>query len=162
MANTMTPAQQQAAAQAAAMEAVLARQKADAKNPKTGGPAPEMPVVGGTPNVSPADKAKYAAEIAKKMAANKPVPVVPPKPVVPPVQPKPVEPKPPKIVAPPPVFTPTFSPTEPQTPSHFYYKKGGAVRSKPQTKFASGGSVGGASRRGDGIAQRGKTKGRMC
>jgi len=41
-------------------------------------------------------------------------------------------------------------------------KRGGAVRSKPQTKFASGGSVGGASRRGDGIAQRGKTKGRMC
>ena len=41
-------------------------------------------------------------------------------------------------------------------------KRGGAVRSKPQTKFASGGSVGSASRRGDGIAQRGKTKGRMC
>ena len=41
-------------------------------------------------------------------------------------------------------------------------KRGGAVRKKPQTKFASGGSVGGASRRGDGIAQRGKTKGRMC
>lgn len=42
------------------------------------------------------------------------------------------------------------------------YRRGGAVRNKPQTKFASGGSVGGASRRGDGIAQRGKTKGRMC
>jgi len=41
-------------------------------------------------------------------------------------------------------------------------KRGGAVRKKMQTKFASGGSVGGASRRGDGIAQRGKTKGRMC
>ena len=33
--------------------------------------------------------------------------------------------------------------------------KGGAI------KMASGGSTGGASRRGDGIAQRGKTKGRM-
>jgi hypothetical protein len=41
-------------------------------------------------------------------------------------------------------------------------KRGGAVRNKPQTKFASGGSVGSASKRGDGIAQRGKTKGRMC
>jgi len=37
-------------------------------------------------------------------------------------------------------------------------KKGGAVKAK---KMASGGSVNSASRRGDGIAQRGKTKGRM-
>lgn len=36
-------------------------------------------------------------------------------------------------------------------------KKGGAVK-----KMASGGSVNSASKRGDGIAQRGKTKGRMC
>ena len=36
-------------------------------------------------------------------------------------------------------------------------KRGGAVK-----KMASGGSVGSASRRADGIAQRGKTKGRMC
>jgi len=35
-----------------------------------------------------------------------------------------------------------------------FMKKGGAVK-----KMASGGS---ASKRGDGIAQRGKTKGRMC
>lgn len=35
--------------------------------------------------------------------------------------------------------------------------KGGAVK-----KMASGGSVSSASKRGDGIAQRGKTKGRMC
>ena len=40
-------------------------------------------------------------------------------------------------------------------------KRGGAVRSKPQTKFSSGGSVGSTSRRGDGIAQRGKTRGTM-
>jgi hypothetical protein len=37
------------------------------------------------------------------------------------------------------------------------FKKGGKVK-----KMASGGSVNSASRRGDGIAQRGKTKGRMC
>lgn len=36
-------------------------------------------------------------------------------------------------------------------------KKGGSVK-----KMASGGSVNSASKRGDGIAQRGKTKGRMC
>ena len=36
-------------------------------------------------------------------------------------------------------------------------KKGGSVK-----KMASGGSVSSASRRADGIAQRGKTKGRMC
>jgi hypothetical protein len=35
-------------------------------------------------------------------------------------------------------------------------KRGGAVK-----KMASGGSVS-ASRRGDGIAQRGKTRGKMC
>jgi hypothetical protein len=38
----------------------------------------------------------------------------------------------------------------------FSFKRGGAVK-----KMASGGSVS-ASRRGDGIAQRGKTRGRMC
>jgi hypothetical protein len=37
------------------------------------------------------------------------------------------------------------------------YKRGGAVK-----KMASGGKVSSASSRGDGIAQRGKTKGRMC
>jgi len=44
------------------------------------------------------------------------------------------------------------------------FKKGGKTkaRAKPMQKFASGGSVSSASKRGDGIAQRGKTKGRMC
>jgi hypothetical protein len=37
-------------------------------------------------------------------------------------------------------------------------KKGGAVKSK---SYAKGGTVSSASKRGDGIAQRGKTKGRM-
>jgi len=41
-------------------------------------------------------------------------------------------------------------------------KRGGAVKTKQPTKFASGGSVSSASKRGDGIAQRGKTKGKMC
>ena len=39
-------------------------------------------------------------------------------------------------------------------------KKGGAVK-KPVARYASGGSVGSASKRGDGIATKGKTKGRM-
>lgn len=39
-------------------------------------------------------------------------------------------------------------------------KKGGSVRNKPAAKFSSGGSTSKASSRGDGIAQRGKTKGR--
>ena len=38
-----------------------------------------------------------------------------------------------------------------------YFKKGGATK-----KMASGGKVSSASSRGDGIAQRGKTKGRIC
>ena len=39
-------------------------------------------------------------------------------------------------------------------------KRGGSVRSKPAAKFSSGGSTKKTSSRGDGIAQRGKTKGR--
>jgi hypothetical protein len=38
-----------------------------------------------------------------------------------------------------------------------YYKKGGAVKG-----YASGGSVSSASKRADGIATKGKTRGRMC
>jgi len=38
-----------------------------------------------------------------------------------------------------------------------YYKKGGAVKG-----YASGGSVSSASKRADGIAIKGKTRGRMC
>jgi hypothetical protein len=41
-------------------------------------------------------------------------------------------------------------------------KRGGAVRGKSETKYSSGGSTSKASSRGDGIAQRGKTKGKMC
>jgi hypothetical protein len=37
------------------------------------------------------------------------------------------------------------------------YKKGGAVK-----KMASGGMVSSASKRADGIAQKGKTRGKMC
>ena len=42
----------------------------------------------------------------------------------------------------------------------FGMKRGGSVRNKPATKFSSGGSVSKASSRGDGIAQRGKTRGK--
>jgi hypothetical protein len=38
-------------------------------------------------------------------------------------------------------------------------KKGGAIKAK---KMASGGSVGSASKRADGIATKGKTKGKIC
>jgi hypothetical protein len=41
-------------------------------------------------------------------------------------------------------------------------KKGGAVKKKPVAKYASGGSVSSASRRADGIATKGKTRGKMC
>jgi hypothetical protein len=41
------------------------------------------------------------------------------------------------------------------------FKKGGQVKKKPAKKMSSGGSVSSASKRGDGCAQRGKTKGRM-
>jgi hypothetical protein len=41
------------------------------------------------------------------------------------------------------------------------FKKGGKTRAKPMQKFASGGSISSASKRGDGIAQKGKTKGRI-
>lgn len=40
------------------------------------------------------------------------------------------------------------------------FKKGGKV--KPVKKYASGGMVGKASKRADGIAKKGKTKGRIC
>lgn len=41
------------------------------------------------------------------------------------------------------------------------FKKGGKVKPKPVKKYASGGSVSSASKRADGIAKRGKTRGRM-
>ena len=46
------------------------------------------------------------------------------------------------------------------------FKNGGSVKkkmpSKPVSKYTSGGSVSGASKRGDGIATKGKTRGKMC
>ena len=47
-------------------------------------------------------------------------------------------------------------------PGEYDFKKGGKVKTKPMKAFAKGGSVkSSASSRGDGCAQRGKTKGRM-
>lgn len=40
-------------------------------------------------------------------------------------------------------------------------KKGGAIKAKPTKKMASGGATKSASRRGDGIATRGKTRGKL-
>lgn len=42
-----------------------------------------------------------------------------------------------------------------------FLKKGGQVKKKPAKKMAKGGTVSSASKRADGCAQRGKTKGRM-
>lgn len=42
------------------------------------------------------------------------------------------------------------------------YKKGGKTKAKSVKKYASGGMVGKASKRADGIAKKGKTKGRIC
>jgi hypothetical protein len=45
----------------------------------------------------------------------------------------------------------------------FTFKRGGSVKKKPEVKkMASGGSTSKASSRGDGIAQRGKTRGKIC
>ena len=44
----------------------------------------------------------------------------------------------------------------------FGKKRGGMVKKKPVAKYASGGSVSSASRRADGIATKGKTRGKMC
>lgn len=41
------------------------------------------------------------------------------------------------------------------------FKKGGKAKANPIKKYASGGSVSSASKRGDGCAVRGKTKGRI-
>ena len=45
-------------------------------------------------------------------------------------------------------------------PGQILHKKGGKVRAKAEDKFSSGGSTSKSLSRGDGIAQRGKTKGR--
>lgn len=52
---------------------------------------------------------------------------------------------------------------EDETAKPFYsrFKKGGQVKKKPAKKMSKGGSVSSASKRADGCAQRGKTKGRM-
>jgi hypothetical protein len=47
-------------------------------------------------------------------------------------------------------------------PAPAMMRRGGSVKNKQTAKFSSSGAVSKASSRGDGIAQRGKTKGRMC
>lgn len=101
------------------------------------------------------------------MPPPKPVPIAPP---VTPIAPKPIAPP----VTPTGPSTPS-TPTTPQQPAYGGgtgqsgmgmgmaggFKKGGSVRNKPQTKSSSSSPVSKASKRGDGIAQRGKTRGKM-
>lgn len=107
---------------------------------------------------------------APRPAVRPPAPVAPPVPVAPavPARPQPVGPKslPPsngpvqyrpgmEVQAPEmPIPEPMYDPGPEPVPMQAPFKRGGAVK-----KFAKGGAVG-ASRRADGIAQRGKTKGR--
>jgi hypothetical protein len=91
-------------------------------------------------------------------AGSRPTPPTPPKPT-PPMPPKPTPPMPPRkpvdetgrpqTATPPKFTTPTPRPQPNPVPA-------------PTPTMKKGGSVAKASSRGDGIAQRGKTKGRMC
>jgi len=185
---------QEMAAKEAAMAAVAERKRT--ARPITGVAGPEMPTFG-TPSISPAEKAKQAADLAAKIKANTPSPAPPSRtanrpffqnqrpPIQPPMQPRPpvrdpkliVDPAPPTPPRPvqlprPPVQIPVsetgpgmLPPTPPrpiESTVNAPMKKGGKVKS---SSYKSGGNVStasSASRRGDGIAQRGKTKGRMC
>lgn len=196
----MTPAQQKAM-----MEAAMASKKmAELARPKSGEPGPFMPVMGGMPELSPAEKAANKKELDAKIKAHQPA--AKPKPAPAPtreaaslprvpavrkfdIQPAKRAPVPmeqveidkanklaamPQSKMPQPGTMPqaNIKPqaqmaaaqkmpqpgTMPQAAPAM--KRGGKVRDKSSEKFSSGGSTGQASKRGDGIAQRGKTKGR--
>lgn len=255
----MTPAQQKAMAE----EAMASRRKEELARPRSGTPGPFMPVMGGTPKISPKEakanqdelnarikanqpaakpkpapapsvpaarkfdiqpakrapvpmepvevaKAKAQADImAKKTtgpspgnpstgiptnASTRPAPMAP-MPLKPGTAPMPEKPYPVTgnngnlasklptgMMTPQPVVQPgtvppanavPMAPSNPGGPSSGLgrtaqlgsqniplMKRGGKVRNKPAAKFSSGGSTSKASSRGDGIAQRGKTKGR--
>ena len=114
------------------------------------------------PKMEPVEIAKQEAQA--KAAAMPKIDKSPPLiPKGPPSMPTPPMPKGPPGIPMPPSNPRPGNVTIPAKPTPgAAMKRGGAVRSKPQTKFASGGSVSSASKRGDGIAQRGKTRGRMC
>ena len=176
----------------AAREAAMAAAAERAARPRTGVAGPYMPTFK-TPSISPAEKAKQAADLAAKIEANTPVPArpTPVKPTSRSLNPRPpvVQPVPSRSVAPPvdrpgvavqakaPPMPMGAGPTSPaslqpqpmpigpkpmdtmKTPPAM--KKGGKVKA---SSYKSGGNVStasSASKRGDGIAQRGKTKGRM-
>ena len=179
---------QEMAAREAAMAAVAERERT--ARPITGVAGPEMPTFG-TPSISPVEKAKQAADLAAKIKANTPLPAPPSRtanrpffqnqrpPVQPPMQPRPPVPPPmiggqntnsptsPSIGRLPTTPDPKKVPDMPSQDPRFAgpaitpqaMKKGGKVKS---SSYKSGGNVSSASKRGDGIAQRGKTKGRMC
>ena len=126
---------------------------AAAANPKPVTPAPVTPV-------KPVTPAPVTPPPAPAPAPVTPAPVTPapaPAPAPAPVTPAPVTPAPAPV-------TPAFNPTSPSpnAPGAFQaMKKGGKVK-KATKKYASGGTVkvSSASRRGDGCAIRGKTRGR--
>jgi hypothetical protein len=172
----------------AAQEAMIARQKAEVARPKTGKPGPEMPVMGRLPAPSSKEKAEQQKKLDAKIKANqpaaKPMPT-PSKPANAPMEQVEID-KANKMAAmpqtkmpqantvpnaqmaamqkmqqlgtvPPANAMPMAPPTAGGVPA---MKRGGSVRNKPAAKFSSGGSTNKTSSRGDGIAQRGKTKGR--
>jgi len=133
--------------------------------PKIEKPGPVMPVQG-------AQKIAMA-EIAAK---QKPTVPAPEEPNLPPYRQNIDRPQP-NLGKPPPMganFSPQMlmppmggkpmssTPMSSVSPNPMMMRRGGFVRNKPEAKFSSSGSVSKASSRGDGIAQRGKTKGRMC
>jgi hypothetical protein len=133
-------------------------------------PQTYMPQANTVPDAKMAAAQKMAeqkmamAEMAAKQKSNMPAPM--PRPNMPtpgmanPKQ-QPVATKTPfKFDATDPV--PPSRPMSSASPNPMMMRRGGSVKNKPEAKFSSGGSVSKASSRGDGIAQRGKTKGRMC
>ena len=110
-------------------------------------------------NAPPAPRPMEQVEIAKanKMAAM-PQTKMPQANTVPNAQMAVMQKMPQPGTAPPANAMPMAPPTAGGAPA---MKRGGSVRNKPAAKFSSSGSTSKTSSRGDGIAQRGKTKGRM-
>lgn len=138
-----------------------------------------MPRMGGEPKISDEEKAAHEKKLAEKIKANTPQPTQPTTP-----QPtKPTTPQPtrsflsrattptppakptPRVVGPSPMPKPMPQPTQPTKPTKPISLVGMPKTSRPEMPPPSmamkkGGSVSKASSRADGIAKKGKTKGR--
>jgi hypothetical protein len=119
-----------------------------------------MPVIGGAPKISDKEKASYEKELAEKIKANTPQPTRPvlPRPTTPPPPVKPT----PRVIGPSPMPKPAM-PTQPTQPIPLVGRPTTAqpaMPTKPSMAMRKGGSVSKASSRADGIAKKGKTKGR--